>query len=60
MSDRRGKRRRTQEFTLDQLRNDRVRVISAAKKGGGCIVVDTEGKRLFSLWIPQTPIADAD
>ena len=45
------------EFTLDQLRENRSRVISAAKKGGGCIVVDKDGKRIFSLWIPQQPVA---
>jgi hypothetical protein len=60
MSDRRGTKQGTREFTLDQLRDDRPRVVSAAKQEGGCFVVDKEGQRLFSIWIPQTPIADVD
>jgi hypothetical protein len=31
-------------------------VVKVLKKEGGCIVVDNEGKQLFTLWIPQTPI----
>lgn len=58
MSDRRGTKRDTRHFTLDQLRDDSPRVFSAAKKDGGCFVVDKEGKRLFSVWIPQTPVSD--
>ena len=60
MSDRRGTKQGTRQFTLDQLRANRSRVVTAAKKDGGCIVVGKEGQRLFSLWIPQTPLADAD
>lgn len=60
MSNRRGTKDATRKFTLDQLREDRPRVVSAAKKDGGCIVVDKKGHRLFSLWIPQTPLTDAD
>jgi hypothetical protein len=59
MSDRRGTKQERQ-FTLDQLRDDRSRVVGAAKKDGGCIVIDKQGQRLFSLWIPQTPLDDAD
>jgi hypothetical protein len=60
MSDQRGTKQRTRQFTLDQLRADRPRVVTAAKKDGGCIVVDKEGRRLFSLWIPQAPLGNAD
>ncbi len=60
MSDRRGTKQGERQFTLDQLRDDRSRVVSAAKKDGGCIVIDKQGQRLFSLWIPQTPLGDAD
>lgn len=60
MSDRRGTKQGTRQFTVDQLRGDRSRVVSAAKKDGGCVVVDKEGRRLFSLWIPQEPLTDAD
>ena len=60
MSDRRGTKDSTRKFTLDQLREDRSRVVSAAKKDGGCIVVDEEGHRLFSLWIPQEPLTEAE
>jgi hypothetical protein len=41
----------TRTFTLDELRADRLRVMRVVKKEGGCIVVDNEGKKLFSLWI---------
>jgi hypothetical protein len=60
MSDQRGTKQATRQFTLDQLRADRSRVVTAAKKDGGCIVVDQEGRRLFSLWIPQAPLGSAD
>jgi len=60
MSDRRGTKQGTRQFTLDQLRDERSRVVKAAKTEGGCIVVDKEGQRLFSIWIPQTPIGQAD
>ena len=40
------------------LRDERSRVVKAAKTKGGCIVVDKEGQRLFSIWIPQTPVSD--
>ena len=56
MSDRRGTKQGTPHFTLEQLRENRSRAVAAAKKGGGCIVVDKEGQRLFSLWIPQGPL----
>jgi hypothetical protein len=57
MSERRGTRRKTRRtrttrtFTFDQLRADRLRVMKVVKKEGGCIVVDNEGKKLFSLWL---------
>jgi hypothetical protein len=60
MSDRRARKDATRKFSLEQVRADRARVLSAARKGGGCIVVDEKGERLFSLWIPQTPISDGD
>jgi hypothetical protein len=60
MSDRSAKKQGTRQFTFDQLREDRSRVVSAAKKDGGCIVVNNEGQRLCSLWIPQSPVSDAD
>jgi hypothetical protein len=55
MSGRRDTKQGTRQFTLDELRANRSRVVNGAKNGG-CIVVDKEGRRLFSLWIPQTPL----
>lgn len=43
-------------FTLDQLRNEHSHVSAALKKDGGCIVVDKNGRRIFSLWNPQGPL----
>jgi hypothetical protein len=45
-----------EKFTLDQLRDEPSTVAKAAKQEGGCIVVDKEGHRLCSLWIPQRPV----
>jgi len=45
---------------LEQLRGEHSRVASAAKKDGGCIVVDQKGQRIFSLWIPQKPLGSSD
>ena len=45
-------------FTREQLRQDPLRVVGAAKEDGGCMVVDNDGQKLFSLWYPQP--ADAD
>lgn len=42
-----------ERFTLEQLRNEHSLVVSAAKKEGGCFVVDPKGQIIFSLWIPQ-------
>jgi hypothetical protein len=56
-----SERRSTDEaqcFTLDELRHDRSRVVSAAKEDRGAIVVDEQGQRRFSIWIPQGPITD--
>ena len=60
MADHRGTKSATRRFTLDQLRGDTSRVASAAKKDGGCIVVDQEGQRIFSLWIPQEPLGSSE
>ena len=57
MSARRSKKPGARQFTIEQLRDDHARVIKAAKKAGGVIVVDSEGQRRFSLWIPQNTIA---
>lgn len=60
MSDHRGTKHGTRRFTLDQLRDERSRVAAAAKKDGGCIVVDKKGQRIFSLWIPQGPLGSSE
>ena len=60
MSERRSTKRKTRQFTLDDLRQNRSRVVRAAKKDGGCIVVDKNGQRLFTLCIPQGPVDNAD
>ena len=60
MSDHRGTKPATRQFTLEQLRGEHSRVASAAKKDGGCIVVDQKGQRIFSLWIPQEPLGSSD
>lgn len=44
-------------FTIEQLRTDRARVVMAAKGQEGAVVVDTQGERRFSIWIPQGPLA---
>ena len=49
-----------QRFTLEELRRDRSRVVTAAKENRGAIVVDDKGQRRFSLWIPQGPIDHDD
>jgi hypothetical protein len=59
MSDRRDTKQGTRQFTMDELREEQSRVVTAAKKDGGCVVVDKEGQQLFSLWIPQEPIGEA-
>jgi len=48
------------KFTIEQLRHARSRVATAAKQDGGCIVVDKEGHRIFSLWIPQEPLGSGE
>lgn len=58
MSDRRGTRRRTRSFTFDQLGEDPLRVVGAAKKDGGCIVVDKDGQQLFGIFFPRPIIAE--
>ena len=60
MSGRRAKKDAMRKFTLHQLRNDRSRVVGGAKKADGCIIVDENGQRLFSLWIPQEPFTEAE
>jgi hypothetical protein len=57
MSQRRGTKRRIRRartvrtFTLEQLRANRLRVMNVVKKEGGCVVVDNEGNKVFSMWI---------
>ncbi len=43
-------------FTLDQLRSEHALLASAAREADGCIVVDSDGRKIFSLWIPQEPL----
>lgn len=58
MMERRSSERSDRFFTLEQLREDHALVASAAKKDGGCIVIDDEGRELFTLSIPQDPFID--
>ena len=60
MSDRRSTKPKAPHFTLEDLRVNRSRAVTAAKKDGGCIVVDNQGQRLLSLWIPQEPLYCGD
>lgn len=54
-------KQQTNTFTFDQLRDKRehARIIAAAKDGG-CIVVDENGERRLSIWIPQEPLCSCD
>jgi hypothetical protein len=47
-------------FTIDQLRRERQRVVSAARQREGAIVVDKKGERRFSIWIPQGAFSKVD
>jgi hypothetical protein len=42
--------------TRDQLSTDRELVAAAARQPGGVQVVDEQGRRRFTIWIPMEPI----
>jgi len=52
----RKRKPRPQQMTVEQFDRDRKKAIAAARKPGGLLVVDSDGKVRFHMSIPCEPL----